>query len=454
VLVAQFPERVATEPEVVARHAELAGQIDESITYYHRAGELALAASAYEEAICHLRKAIALLATLPESQDRDAREAGLQLALAGSFAAVRGFGHQECEAAYERACVLCDALSDLGRLGIALIGLAVFYSTRGEVERGRVMATRVLTAAEGNRDEELALYGHIHVAIPEYFQGKFASSLAHCETARPLYAPGRHEAITLLTGDPRVDALGFTAWNLWPLGWPDRALARAREAVVLGRQLGNLFNLAYALCFETVVHWLRRDVAAQRGRAAEMIVLSEPEGFPLWLAFGKMFDAAARATGGEAGAVVDVLAGLALAAEIGSTAGAPMLFGLLCEAQMAAGQLTEAHGAAKTGLALAAQTGQPFYDAELHRLQGEVVLASGDAPADAEVLFHRARDIARAQEAKSFELRAATTLARLWRDQGKRDAARALLAPIYTWFTEGFDTADLKEAKALLEELR
>jgi tetratricopeptide (TPR) repeat protein len=454
VLIASFPERAAAEPEVVAQHAEVAGRIDDAIAHYQRAGEHAQARSAHEEAIRDLRHAIALLATRPEGAERDAREVALQLALGGSLVAARGFAHPEVEAAYGRAQVLCETVSDAGRLGRALIGLANFYSTRGEVERGRTLAARVLTAAEQSGDTELALHAHLQLALPEDLQGKFASSLAHCEAAQALYEPGRHHTVvSMLAFDPGVATLGHAAWDLWQLGWPDRALARAREAVVLARQLAHPFSLAHALYFETVVHWLRRDGTAQYERAVETIALSEAQGFPLWLAGGRTFHAAARAAGREPGAVADVRAGLALGAETGSAGGAPLVFALLGEAYLAAGQLAEARGAIEKGLGVGAQAGQPFFDADLLRLQGEIVLATGGAPADAAALFHRALEIARAQEAKSFELRAATSLARLLHADGSDAEGRALLAPIYGWFSEGFDTRDLVEAKTLLEQL-
>jgi hypothetical protein len=254
-------------------------------------------------------------------------------------------------------------------------------------------------------------------------------------------------------GDTGVCAFTFGASNLWQLGYPDRALASAGEGRALAGQLRDPFSVAFALYSAILVHWLRRDVAAQRERAAEMIAVSEAEGFPLWLGLGKAFHAAARVAEGESGAVADLIAGIMLCAEDGRQGHAPAAFALIAETYLAARQLAEARTAVETGLAVAAQTGQPFFDAELHRLQAEIVLATGGAPADAETVFHRGLDIARAQEARSFELRTATSLARLWRRESKRDAARALLAPVYAWFTEGFSTRDLIDAKALLDEL-
>jgi len=313
----------------------------------------------------------------------------------------------------------------------------------------------VLAIAEQSDDADLALRGHLDLGGTDLWEGKFEPSRTHFDEALALYEAGRHYLVDsgFSITDPGVLALGSSAWNLWMLGSPDRALAHAREAVALARRIGHPYSLANALFSETIVHWFRRDVSGQRERAAEAMVLSEAHGFSFWLGLAKTCHAAARVAAGEPEAVADLLPGLAQSGGTGSRAGAPGLFVILGEAYVRAEQLAEARGAVEGGLALAARTGQPFYDAELHRLQGEIDLSGGGAPADAEALFQRALEIARAQGARSLDLRAAASLARLWRDQGKPAEAHALLAPIYDWFTEGFDTQDLKDAKALLEEL-
>jgi len=454
VLRDQFPEQAAAQPEIVGRYAELAGQIDEAITSYGLAGEQAQARSAHQEAIGQFRKAITLLDTVPAGAKRDARELTLQLALVASLIAAQGYARPETEAAYERAAALAAAAEDAARLGIARMGLALCYCTRGQVERGRALAAEALAAAEARGDREQALQGYVNVANPEYFQGKFASSLAHCERARALYDPVQHPTVDPVLGtDPGVSALCYTAWNLSPLGQPDAALARAHEAVALARRLNHSFGVGVALAFETAILWFRRDTAAQRERAAEMIALSEAQGFPLWLGLGRAFHAAARVMAGDPAALPEIMEGVALAAETGNQSGAPALFLLLAGAQQAASQLAEAQGTVATALAVAAHTGQPFLDADLHRLDGDLLLATGGAADEATARYQRALAISREQGARSLELRAATSLARLWRDEGKRVEARNLLAPIYGWFTEGFDTRDLIEAKALLDEL-
>ena len=455
VLRERFPERAAAEPEVMARHAEAAGRSDDAITYYGRAGERAQARSAHGEAIGQFRKGIVLLETRPAGAERDARELSLQLTLGGSLIAARGFGRRETEAAYERAAALAAASDDATRLGVARSGLAICYPTRGEVERGRVLAAEVLVAAEARGDAEQVLVGHVNVARAEHFQGKFASSLAHCERAIALYDPAQHHGLVRMLGtDQAVAALGYAAWNLWFLGQPDAALARAREAVRLARRLDDPFGLAFALFFETVVHWARPHASAQRERAAEVIALSETQGFPLWLGLGRAYHSAAHVVPGDAGAIPEILYGMALAGETGSQAGAPATLAMLAEAQRAVGQLAEAQATVATALAVAAQTGQPFFDADIHRLDGDLLLATGGTADEAAARYHRALAIAREQGARSVEMRAATSLACLLRDQGNRAEALDLLAPIYAWFTEGFATRDLQDAKALLEDLR
>src|SRR5262249_20165472 len=230
---------------------------------------------------------------------------------------------------------------------------------------------------------------------------------------------------------------------------------RVGESVTIARTLGEPFDLALALFMETLVHQLRRDWRAERERAADVIALGDVQGFPLLRGAGRIYHGLARVHAGEgADALTEVAEGLALAISTGNRGGIPGILAGLADGQRAAGQHADALGTVETGLAVATATGQHFVDAILHRQKGELLLATDPASsAEAETLFCRALDIARAQEAKSLELRAATSLARLWLRQGKRAEARALLAPVYAWFTEGFDTGDLVEAKALIEEL-
>ena len=258
----------------------------------------------------------------------------------------------------------------------------------------------------------------------------------------------------MLGNDQGISALNYSAQNLWYLGQPDAALARAREAVTLARQLDDPFSLAFALFFETHLHCAppRRCRAARaRGggsraeRGARLSALARPR--PLVPRRGS------RHAGRSQRAPRDHGRPRTRGRDGNPGWCACGLFAVLAEAQQAAGQLAEAQGTVATALAVAAQTGQFFFDADLHRLDGDLLLATGGTADEAAARYHRALAIAREQGARSLELRAATSLARLWRDQGKRAEARDLLAPVYGWFTEGFDTRDLIEAKALLEDL-
>ena len=255
--------------------------------------------------------------------------------------------------------------------------------------------------------------------------------------------------------DQSVVAISFAGWNLWFLGYSDRALERVQEVVGLARTLNHPFSVTAALFYESVIHWLRRNPMAQRVRAEEAVALSESQGFPLYLGVARAIRGAApRGAGENTTAVANVQEGLALATETGTQSGAPVLLGLLAEVHHAVGRQAEALVAVEMGLALSAQTGQPLFDAELYRLKGKLLLAATMSTAtEAERLLRHAMEIARGQTAKALELRAATSLARLLRHQGKRTEAHALLTPLYAWFTEGFTTRDLLDAKALLEEL-
>jgi predicted ATPase len=258
-----------------------------------------------------------------------------------------------------------------------------------------------------------------------------------------------------------MHALVLAAWNLWHLGFPDRALARARESVDLARSLQHPFSLAYALQFQTAGLWLCRAAQRQQDVATEVIALSESQGFPLWLGLGRAFRAAASLASTPAAEVAkEILQGLGVAARTGQLLGSPLTMALLAEVNLESGQYHHALRSVQNGLDMGASTGQHFFDAELHRLKGETVLAEKadgaiqDSEKVGEECLRCALEIARTQGAKSFELRAATSLARLWRDQDRRAPARDLLVPLYAWFTEGFDTGDLVAARQLVDELQ
>jgi class 3 adenylate cyclase/tetratricopeptide (TPR) repeat protein len=457
VLDEQFPDRAWSEPEVVARHYDEAGLAEPAIAHYRWAGQRAMERTANEEAIGHLRRALDLLATLPACRDRDQRELGLQMAIGTPLGAARGLAHRDCQAAYERARQLADQIGDAPELPRVLAGLCLSYFTKGEGAIARELAEQSLSAAERMGDPSDLSYAHVVVGVSLYSHGEFSGARQHLEqTSRLDDASPRVSFVDAGTVvDLGAGARSFRAFCHWALGQPDRARALSREAALLAQRRKDVNSEALSLLNESELHALRREFALTRERAEEVISLSEKVGFPLYSGVGRIHRgwAVARLGEGEQG-VAEMQQGVAEAARIGTGWGAPKVLAMYAEAFWTVGRHDKALGALETGVALAEQQAEYRWNAELRRLRGEILLDQGEGRAEeAEGLFHEALEIARRQEAKGWELRAATSLARLWQRQGKRAEARDLLQPVYAWFTEGFDTQDLKDAKALLAEL-
>jgi class 3 adenylate cyclase/tetratricopeptide (TPR) repeat protein len=454
VIEERFPEIGERHPELLAHHCERAGFVERAIVHWREAAERAQARSAHAEAIHQLQKAIALLDTLPEERTRDAREVALQMALGASLIAARGYAHAETGAAYERALALVETLEEPRALAQALVALSNFTVTCGDPVRAVELGERALGIAEEIGDRGLRVAAHAHIAVSRYYEGQFHKTLEHSERSLALYDAAQDRELAFSIGtDQGVTALAFAALALCALGYPDRAVAKAVEGTALARELKLPFSLAYALVFESVVHYFRRDALRQAECAEEIIELAGSNGFPLWLGVGQQLHASARAARGESAAAAEVLEGLMLSGETGQQAAAPTMFVVLADAYKATGMFADGLGAAEAGLEISTTTGQAYLDADLYRLKAELGLATGGKAPEAEAALCRGLDSACEQGARLFELRVATSLATLWSDRDRRTEARDFLAPIYAWFTEGFDTQDLKDAKALLDEL-
>jgi tetratricopeptide (TPR) repeat protein len=453
VLREHFPERAASQPEMVARHAEAAGLADDAIALYVRAAEQAAARSAHEEALLHLHRALAVLATEDASVERDRREAGLQRALAAELIAARGYAHPETAAAWERMRTVSQAAGDQQGYGAALLGLALVEYTSGQFERASALIDEGLTVAEcaGDTVQMVAAYGE--KTSLAYFQGRFRTALEHGERGIALYEPERHhgELVSLLGDDAGISARATSGWALFQLGYPDRSLDRTAEAARLAVSLDHPFSIAQARLWHLCLHMERADDVMGE-LAAELLRFSETQGFPLWAGAAKVM------LGYANGDPAMLLEGSAMAASAGSQTSAPTMFFLLADAYRGRRLFADALATVEVGLATSAAISAPFYDANLYRLKGEIVLADGlqsmsESRRIAEECFRRAIDIAREQEAKWFELRAVNSLVRLLCTQGGHEEARALLAPLYGWFREGLDTRHLLESKDLLAQL-
>jgi len=456
VLEDRLPERAASEPEVVARHYDQAGLAASAIAHYQRAGERATQRSANEEAIGHLRRALELVGTLPETRERHQQELGLQMLIGVPLGVARGWSHPEFESTYARARELASQIGEAPELSRVLVGLAVAYQTKGDLAAAVELTQEALAAAERTGAVFDLLSAHVVAGSPLLYQGHFLQALQHFEQTIRLYNPTEHASYAYIMGADRgATAHAHASVCQLYLGYADRALALSEAAMALAKRVGHPLSLANTLLHACVVRYERRELELTRERAAELIHLAEQLGFPFFLRVARFFRGIVRVESGEGeSGVAEMQQALLAMAETGSGIGAPAILLVLAEGLRKVGRCEEALGVVGLGLARAEMQGQHYCDAELHRERAEILLDhDGDAAKEAEALLGQSLAIARRQEAKSFELRAATRLARLWRRQGKHDQARALLVPIYDWFTEGFDTRDLKDAKALLAEL-
>jgi predicted ATPase len=457
VLATQFPEVVETQPELVARHYTEAGLTEQAIPHWQRAGQQALQRSANPEAIDHSRTALELLKTLPQLSNRDQQELDLQIILGRSLMATQGFAAPEAESAYARARELCEEIGDSPQLFPVLQGLWRLYVNRPELDRARESGEQLLVLAERGQDPTLLLEAHRILGQTKFWLGAIVATRTHMTQAMTIYdSQQQHPPYIALFGQhPGVMCQAFMAWALWMLGYPDQALQKTHRALTLSQEVDYPFTRAFSLACEAMLHRFQREAQAVGDRAEDLIALSQQYGFAYWLPWGVILRGWALAKQRQAAdGLAEIRRGVAAYQATRAEIFRPSFLGLLAETYGEVGQSEEGLGVLVDAFAAVDAYGERWWEAELHRLNAELLLPlSGNNHNEAEIRCHRALDVARRQEAKSLELRAAMSLARLWQQQGQRAAARDLLAPVYGWFTEGFDTADLQEAKALLEEL-
>jgi predicted ATPase/class 3 adenylate cyclase len=456
-LEARFPATVATEPELVAHHYTEAGCYAQAVGYWQQAGQRAMQRSANVEAIAHLRQGIELLTTLPDTPARVQAELTLQTTLGPALVATKGYATPEVAATYNRALELCEQAGEPPELFPVLWGMWSLYLGRAEHETAREFGEQCLSLAQRLDDPTLLLEVHLALGVSWFFLGQLSQAHAHIEQVVRLYDPQQHHALAFRHGnmDPGVGCLAYAGLTLWLLGYPDQALERVNEALTLAQHLEHPFTLARGLCWTTLLHQLRREWQVVPERAATAITVATAQQVALVLALGPLMRGWALAMQGQgAEGLTQLRQGLDAYRATGTEFQRPHFLSLLAEVHRSLGQPEAGLTALSEALTLVEKTGERYYEAELHRLKGELLLQHA-APevSHAEACFQQALDIARRQQAKSLELRAAMSLGRLWQQQGKRQEARALLAGVYHWFTEGFDTADLQEAKGLLEAL-
>jgi predicted ATPase len=456
VLAERFPETAETQPELLAQHYTEAGLHAQAIVYWQGAGQQALQHSANSEAVQHLTKGLELLDTLPETPLRAQRELDLQIALGPALMAIKGFAAPEVEQTYARARVLCQHVGETPQLLPTLRGLSRFYGNRGAYATARELAEQLYRLAQREAAPTPHLEAHAALAGILFNQGEYALTRRHAEQGIALTDPRGQRAVAFRYDvAPGVMCLVCTAQTLWCLGYPTQAVRRHQEALALAQALIHLLSLPLTQQWAAWLHYRRREVLAVHVQAETLLSLATAQGFPLYVGYGTYWRgwALAMQGQGEAG-LAQMHQGLAAVLATGNEAARPRYLILLAELSGPAGQVEEGLRLVAEALRAFEAGGQGDMLAEAYRLQGALLLRqSTPDPTQAETCFQQALTIARRQQAKSWELRAATSLARLWQRQGKRAEAHALLAPIYGWFTEGFDTADLQEASVLLAEL-
>jgi len=450
-LESNFPEVGERQPEVLARHLTEAGLTEHAIEQWLKAGQHAAGRSAHLEAIAHLHRGLELLRSSPNWVRRVQVESDLQLALGVSFFSTKGLSCSEAASAYERARELCENSGDSARLFTALWGLWHSHNSSNRLDNARSLCLRLLSLTEKHNDAGLRLQAH-HTAWTTFFlRGDPLLSLRHGDEGRRLYGPQMHHSHVLLYGghDPNLCGLSISACDHWMLGRSDTALKCADDALRLAEELAHPLSSNMALQWLALLHQLRREPETAVARVAAAEALAAEQGLSLWINT-RVLRGIALVKGQADAAVAQVREGLAIGQP--SKLWRPYYLSLLAETLSAVGDIDGALAAVSEALSTAEASGERWWEAELCRQKGELRRSSEEDEESARWL-QRALVVSRQQNAKSLELRAAMSLARLWRDQGKRSKALDLLAPVYGWFTEGHDTLDLKEAKALLEEL-
>jgi predicted ATPase len=456
VLEERFPETAETQPELLARHLAEAGLALQAVAYLQKAGNRASERSAYAEAVGHLNRGLELLATLSDSPERVLQELDLRIGLGAALMATRGYAAPEVAESYLRARELCRLVGDTPRLFPVLHGLYRFHHVRGELRAAREAGEQLLRLAERLGDPALFAEAHRALGVPLFWLGDMTAALAQLEKGALAYDADRCRSHASVYGiDPGVVCLSYAALALWQLGYPRRALERSDEALGLARDLSHPQSLALALVWAAWLRQLRGEEQPAREHAEAAVALCAEQGFPLWRAMGIIlrgwawFEEGRREEGIE-----QMRQGLADLRATGAELWRPSFLALLAEAYGRTGRPEEGLDALDEALTMVSKNSERAHEAELHRLRGELLRSSGtkDEP-KVEAAFQEALGIARQQAAKSLELRAAVSLARFWADHGQASEARDLLAGVYGWFTDGFDTADLSGAKALLEEL-
>jgi class 3 adenylate cyclase/predicted ATPase len=459
----EFADIAENRPELLARHWTEAGGIEKAAFLWGKAGQRSLARSALVEAAEQLRRALDQIATLPSTPVLRGEQIKLQIALVNALMHVKGYAAPEPKAAVEQARQFIERAEALGEppedplmLFSALYGVwaASYVAFNGDVTRE--LASQFVAIAEKQDQIVPLMIGHRLMANSLMLTGDISKGLEHYNQAFAFYDPAKHRSLATRFGqDVGVSIFVYRALAQWMLGYPDTALADANHAVEDARAGGQAGTLMYAQFHTSLTNVLCANHAAAIEQSDEVVRLADEKNAAIWKALATMQKGCVLALSGKASEGIEMItSGIATYKSTGSRVYLPIFLGHLARAYAEVDQFDDAWHCIGETLSAVETTKERWYEAEINRISGEIALKLPRlGPPQAEIYFERALTIARAQQAKSWELRAAMSVTRFWRDQGMQEKAKALLAPIYGWFTEGFDTHDLKEAKALLVEI-
>jgi len=457
VLVDGFPQVVELNPELVAHHYTEANLAAEALPYWQRAGENAVRRSAHSEATAHFERGLALIPSLPDTPQRDRQELGLLMGLGPVLFGSRGFAAPEVERCYARARELCDRLGDAPEVFAALWGQGGVLILQGDVNRTLEIGEELLERAQLSTDPAAVLQAR-HALWPTHiYRGELSAGMQDISEGLALYDVDRHRSLAFTFGghDARACGLSFKTTALWALGYPRQALECGRQAIDFVKDLAHPHSQANSHSWVSLALRFLGDLELAREVAEAGLAVSTDYGFPQWGALCTIVRGSTLVASGSVDAgLTEMRRGLAGWQATGAGIMIPAILAFIAEAELARGDVVPALGSIEDASRRIEIYGERFYEAEVHRLRGEALLA-GAAPdsTPAESCFLRAIDVARHQQARSFELRGTASLARLWRHRGRGEDARRLLAEATQWFSEGLETSDLRAARHLLQEL-
>ena len=453
VIEALYGEKAEEIAVQLARHFQEAGIASKAVKYLLLAGNKAMQLSANEEAVAHFSKGLELLKTLPASPERAQQELKLQVALGAPLQALKGYGAPEVSQTYDRARELCQQIGETPQLFPVLFLLCSFYWARAEHHTARKLSEQLFNLAQMVQEPVKTAIAQWAQGLSLVYLGEFIPAKAHLEQVIALYDSKKHRSLAFRYGqDPAASCMIWDAWILWFLGYPDQALKLSQMAITLASELNHPYTLAFVLAVGSWFHSFRREFEASRELSEESIKISEEKGFELFKTAAPVFRGYTQIVEGQLeDGIAQVKQGIAAWKSMGVEMHSTHLLAWLAEAYTKSGQTKEGLETIAEAFEALEKTGERYYEAELHRIKGELLLQQGIDEVEVKVCFRQAIDIAREQSAKSLELRATISMARLLKKMGSPGEGRHLLGEIFGWFTEGLETPDLKEAKALLQ---